>query len=188
MGSRTKKRKWYALFSHTGGEINRVVMRLGIRPDGIVTTNKNYEGFLPAQLRNRQEVEGFLENSVEPHSVVTLHGYRYLLSRETLEVLYLKHITVVNIHPAPIFMRGAEFLKGLDPHERYYKFYKEFSHAMLGVTLHLVDGGVDTGQVIYGVCKIARQGMSYDEFCSELLSMGTEAWLDVLPELLRLEE
>lgn len=179
--------KWYALFSHTGSEIKNIQKILKREPDGIFTSNQDYDGPLDVVYGNRNQIEQHLMN-IEPGSVVTLNGYRYLISAKTLDVLRQKDIKIINIHPAPVYLDNYDELRGIDPHLRYYEGYLEGKYTCLGVTLHEVDEGIDTGRVVLGKHEKVAPGMSYRLFNSKLHAMGTLAWIQCLPKLLGLED
>lgn len=179
--------KWYAIFSHTGSEIENIQKELNITPDAILTNNANYCGSLPALYGTKEMIEAFMTN-VAPNSVITLNGYRNLISAETIDVLKRKNVKLVNIHPAPIYVPGYEDLRGLDPHGRYYLGYRDGKYNLLGVTLHEVDDGVDTGKVLYGENIAVEPGLSYKTFVRKLHDIGTKAWCYYLPILLEMED
>lgn len=187
MGSKVKKRKWYAMFSQTGRELEAIVKKLGLTPDLVITTNTKYEGPLNALKVLPATAELTLVATAEPGSLITLHGYRHLIRKKALDIFAKRDIQVVNIHPAPVFMENYADLRGLDPHERYYTGFQTGIYPMLGVTLHEVDAGIDTGKVVYGLCKGASKDLSYEQFCDKLHDMGTIAWMDTLPKLLGME-
>lgn len=180
-------KKWYAIFSHTGCEIKNIQKVLKRQPDGIITSNRHYDGELPAAYGSKEQIEEFMRG-VEPGSVITLNGYRYLISAETLKVLEQRNVLLLNIHPAPVYLEGYEDLRGIDPHLRYYEGYQAGKYTCLGVTIHAVDEGIDTGRVVYGKHELIEPGMSYTLFNSKLHAMGTIAWCLCLPQLLGMEE
>ena len=180
------KNNWYAIFSHTGSEIINIQKMLKIKPTEIWTSNRDYAGNLPAIFGDRYSIESRMLE-VATGSVITLNGYRRLISSQTLRILKDKGIKVINIHPAPICLNGYEDLRGIDPHVKYYNGYVAGKYTLLGVTIHEVDDGIDTGKALYMSTKLASTGMDYDMFVNELHNMGTEAWIACLPELLDME-
>ena len=177
-------RKWFAVFSHTGSEIAAVSKHIGREPDAILTTNYAYKGLLNVAKGYPAFVNAFLEAVAEdaPGCLITLHGYRHLIPADVLKLLYAHNCTCLNIHPAPIW-RYPE-LRGIDPHKRLYEGVQADNYHIIGVTIHHVDEGIDTGMLYHSKQRIALPQQSFEEMCSVLHDMGTDAWCEILPELL----
>lgn len=175
---------WYAVFSHTGSEIYNIQTSLHIRPTEVWTSNPNYQGPLPAIFCAKEQVIERMRR-VPMGSVITLNGYRHLIDAQTIDVLKRRHITLVNIHPAPIFLETYADLRGLDPQRRYYEGYISGKYNLLGVTIHEVDAGIDTGRVLYALTQEPEEHLNYDEFTGLLHEMGTQAWIHILPIILQ---
>lgn len=177
--------KWYSLFSHTGKETENIRNQCRkVQLEAALTTNLQYEGSLPyVKLISGRYVNEWLMESenVEPGSVITLNGYMRILPAEVLDYLHSKNCRVYNIHPAPIWLYPE--LRGKDPQERLYTGIQEGKYACIGIVIHEIDSGVDTGKVVYWKCQIADPDMTLDQLYEELHAMGTNAWIDYLEEI-----
>ena len=175
-------KKWYALFSHTGAEIKNIVDTTRILPEQIWTDNADYDGALnlPWYSRaglhygNAQCINHFLESDVAPNSVVTLNGYMRIIPAKTIKACHDKDICILNIHPAPIVQYPE--LKGKDPQPRLYQGILDGQYRTIGVVIHEVDEGVDTGNVICEYNEYAGNVRSLTDLYQKLHSMGTQMW------------
>jgi len=72
----------------------------------------------------------------ESFDKIILFGYRYLIKEDLLESI---NIPIINLHISYLpWNRGA--------HPNFWSFYEE---SPCGVTIHLVDKGIDTGPILY---------------------------------------
>lgn len=179
---------WYAMFSHTGKEIEAVSGRLGRKPDAIYTNNFEYDGALLSKVWFGRH-DGILENSVgvlRPNSVLTLHGYNRILPKWYVEYLKEYNIKCYNLHPAPIQLYKE--LKGKDPQERLFKGIQDGQYRHIGNVIHEVIPEVDSGEILaWSLQEITKD----TPVCSsvELLSrsLHTDAtllWTEFLKEVL----
>lgn len=177
---------WYSLFSHTGNETRALVKQLSdeLLLKRALTTNMAYTGPLSTVLRFRKAAwinQWLLQpGNVCPNSIVTLNGYMRILPGPVLG--YLRNIgcTVLNIHPAPIQLYPE--LRGKDPQERLYDGVQDGRYGYVGVVIHEVDDGVDTGKIINWRLELADPSMSKSELYEHLHAMSTELWVETLKE------
>ncbi len=179
---------WYAMFSHTGKELEAVSKRLGRRPDAIYANNLGYDGPLLSRVWFGQH-GGILENSVgmlQPNSVLTLHGYNRILSKWYVEYLKEYNIKCYNLHPAPIQLYKE--LKGKDPQERLFKGIQDGQYKYIGNVIHEVVPEVDSGEILAwdlmevdsnaAICK------SVESLSKSLHNAATLLWTEFLKEAL----
>lgn len=179
---------WYAMFSHTGKEIEAVSRRLGRTPYTIYTNNPKYNGSLMSRVCFDRH-DGILENSIgilAPNSVLTLHGYNRILPKWYVEWLREKNIKCYNLHPAPIQL--YKNLKGKDPQERLFKGIQDGQYRYIGNVIHEVIPEVDSGEIL---AWSLREVTKDTPVCSsvELLSRSLHAdatllWTKFLKEVL----
>lgn len=177
--------KWYGLFSHTGKELEMLAGMdhdWDLRLDSVITDNMDYSGNLSSKgvmvlkVASRQDVNWLLKQPqyVEDDSIVTLNGYMGIVPADVLHNLKVRGCKVYNIHPAPIQMYPE--LKGKDPQERMYEGIQRREYNYIGVVIHEVDEGVDTGKVVHWVLQLADHGMTKGELYTRLRELGVHAW------------
>lgn len=177
--------KWYGLFSHTGKELETLVdtcSAFGVKLHLALTNNVDYEGNLDAKgvrvlkLMSYEDISWLLTQPhiIEDNSIVTLNGYMGLLSSKVLHSLKARGCKVYNIHPAPIQFYPE--LRGKDPQERMYEGIQKREYSYIGVVIHEVDEGIDTGKIVHCVLQMADHGMTKDELYERLHELGTQAW------------
>jgi phosphoribosylglycinamide formyltransferase-1 len=103
---------------------------------------------------------------------VCLAGYMRILGKELLNAFYdkkLKGCRIINVHPSllPAF-----------PGRTAYKDSFEYGVAVSGVTIHLVDNGVDTGPIILQK-SFVREG-TFEEYTKKGLEIEHELYRRVL--------
>lgn len=106
---------------------------------------------------------------------IVLAGYRRILGRGFLQQFYDSshhHFRVMNIHPALL----PEY-PGLNSYERAFADCRAFS----GVTVHYVDEGVDTGQVILQDSFVRMPGDTLADFTQR----GFELEYRLYPQAIR---
>lgn len=139
--------KWYAMFSHTGSEVNAVRKQVKKYVDFeyAMTNNMFYSGPLRVKVASAPRLDDLLMDPecLAPGSIVTLNGYMHILPAEVLRSLWSRHIRVFNIHPAPLNLYPE--LAGKDPQERAWQGIQKGIYDFVGATIHAVDAGVDTG-------------------------------------------
>lgn len=179
---------WYAMFSHTGKEIEAVSKRLGRKPDVIYTNNLGYNGPLLSRAWFGQH-GGILENSIgmlQPNSVLTLHGYNRILPKWYVEYLKEYNIKCYNLHPAPIQL--YKDLKGKDPQERLFKGIQDGQYKYIGNVIHEVVPEVDSGEILawdlMGVDCSTPICKSVESLSKSLHDAATYLWVEFLKEAL----
>lgn len=175
------ERKWYGLFSHTGKELEALASsdQVDLKLEAALTNRKEYEGNLSCLthvLGSFKNVNKRLMNPliVADNSLVTLNGYMGIVPAEVLENLNTRGCKVYNIHPAPIHLYPE--LRGKDPQERMYEGIQTREYNFIGVVIHEVDAGVDTGKIVHWVLQMADHVMTKDELYERLHELGTQAW------------
>ena len=179
---------WYAMFSHTGKEIEAVSERLGRKPDAIYTNNLEYDGALLSKVWFGRH-DGILENSVgvlKPNSVLTLHGYNRILPKWYVAYLEAHNIKCYNLHPAPIQLYRD--LKGKDPQERLFEGIHEGRYLYIGNVIHEVIPEVDSGEILAWDLMPVNSGSavcrSVNSLSKALHSAATVLWTEFLKEAL----
>ena len=177
--------KWYSLFSHTGKETEALTHALwndGIRLEKAYTDNPLFEGGLNlcgavvARVKSRADLNKMLCSRLyfSDDSLITLNGYMGIVPAGVLRNLKERGCKVYNIHPAPIQLYPE--LRGKDPQERMYEGIQNREYTYIGVVIHEVDEGVDTGRIIHWVLQLADPSMTKDELYERLHELGTQAW------------
>lgn len=173
--------KWYGLFSHTGKELEALSKsdEVPLKLEAAFTNNMSYDGNISSlvyKLATVTAVNHRLTNPFIVHhdSLITLHGYMGIVPAEVLSDLKNRGCKVYNIHPAPIHLYPE--LRGKDPQERMYEGIQNREYNFIGVVIHEVDEGVDTGKIVHWVLQLADPGMTKDELYERLHKLGTQAW------------
>jgi folate-dependent phosphoribosylglycinamide formyltransferase PurN len=178
------ERKWYSLFSHTGSETRalRLSEQVPVRLEAAITNNWDYSGDLASlgtklyRLASKDDINWMLKQPhlVEDNSLITLNGYMGIVPADVLDNLRSRGCKVYNIHPAPIQLYPE--LRGKDPQERMYEGIQKREYTYIGVVIHEVDAGVDTGKIVHWILQLADHSMTKDELYERLHEMGTQAW------------
>lgn len=177
--------KWYGLFSHTGKELEILAAKdhdWDVRLETVITNNMEYNDKLISQgvrtykLASLKEINWLLKmpHIIEDNSLITLNGYMGIVPSDVLRNLKLRGCKVYNIHPAPIQLYPE--LRGKDPQERMYEGIQKCEYNYIGVVIHEVDAGVDTGKIVHWVLQMADHVMTKDELYVRLHELGTQAW------------
>lgn len=124
-----------------------------------------------AAAARKDEFETRVISKLESHGVewILLAGYMRIVGPKLLQ---LYHNRIVNIHPSllPLY-------PGLHAYERAYKDGVEES----GITIHLVDEGMDTGPILLQR-KFPRL---VDDSLEEFIRRGKDIEWDLYPEILK---
>lgn len=177
--------KWYSLFSHTGKETETVqkLMDEHLHLEAAITNNIDYNGPLPCvKLASGKRINEWLmePGNVEPGSIITLNGYMRIVPAEVLDYLASINCKVYNIHPAPIWIYPD--LKGKDPQERLWEGLQNGKYTYIGVAIHEVDPGVDTGKLMHWRMELPVGICTKDDLYDRLHLIGTEMWLEFFRE------
>ena len=178
--------KWYSLFSHTGSETAALqkLLKGEVELEVAITNNSKYEGPLPyIKLISAKYINEWLmePGNIEPGSIVTLNGYMRIIPEEVINYLHSINCRLLNIHPAPIQLYPD--LRGMDPQERLYEGIQSGKYHYIGVVIHNVDAGVDTGSIVNWSTEFADPNMTKDELYQRLHDIGTKLWLEVFKEV-----
>jgi methionyl-tRNA formyltransferase len=107
----------------------------------------------------------FLETT-KPDLVVS-YGYRYILSRDVVEAYPSQ---IINLH-----ISYLPYGRGADPN-----FWSWIEGTPKGVTLHLIDEGIDTGDILAQRETVfdgtETLSSSYDKLHADMVSLFVEAW------------
>lgn len=176
--------RWIALFSQTGAELAEVSSSLGLRPDVIMTNNKDIPILSlksnAAYKGSHKALMGMLEEMLQEGDVVTLHGYLSILPEN---VLNTEGVVVYNGHPA-LISKYPE-LKGLDPQKRAHKDLDKYES--IGCVIHKVVPEIDSGEIVaessIPVTEDIRN-LDLEAFIEKLHTLSVNLWVQNLLELL----
>ena len=87
------------------------------------------------------EISAILENGIEKTDYIVLAGYLSILSESFINKWNRK---IINIHPSLLPKFGGKGMYGMNVH----KAVIEAKETESGCTIHFVDTGVDTGEII----------------------------------------
>lgn len=90
------------------------------------------------------EISAILENDIEKTDYVVLAGYLSILSENFINKWDRK---IINIHPSLLPKYGGKGMYGIKVHEAVIANKEKES----GCTIHFVDNGIDTGEIITNV-------------------------------------
>lgn len=176
--------KWYGLFSHTGKELETLVFsdEVPLQLEAAITNNIYYDCMLADlgvklyMMPSYKDINWMLKHPqvIEDNSLITLNGYMGIVPPDVLRNLKLRGCKVYNIHPAPIQLYPE--LRGKDPQKRMYEGIQKRKYNYIGVVIHEVDEGVDTGKIVHWVLQMADHVMTKDELYERLHELGTQAW------------
>ena len=90
------------------------------------------------------EISAILENDIEKTDYIVLAGYLSILSESFINKWTRK---IINIHPSLLPKYGGKGMYGIKVHEAVIANKEKES----GCTIHFVDNGIDTGEIITNV-------------------------------------
>lgn len=170
--------KWIVFCSQTGSEIKKLSNIIGIYPDLLVTNDIGklmIRDWLLSKkipilsLPNKPILSDYdFLSDYDLDSLITLHGYLRIMPNE----IVLKY-KIYNGHPGLI--NHNPDLKGLDPQKKAFKN----KYRKIGSVIHIVDEGVDSGDVIcsYAVNSIKRES-SLDDYFEVLSYCSLQCWVE----------
>lgn len=164
---------WISLFSHTGAEVEAVSERLGRTPDIVLTNNMDYAGTLDV-IKADADVINYILTTCAIDAVVTLNGYMRIIPADVLNILHQNGCIVLNVHPAPITVYPE--LKGRDPQIKLHEGIQSGLYNKIGVVIHEVDEGVDTGAPVAVCCAQANAGETLEAMNARLHKYATFLW------------
>jgi phosphoribosylglycinamide formyltransferase 1 len=131
---------------------------------------------IPSKGLNREEHEALVMQALEPiqPELLVFAGYMRLVNATFIQKYYnhQKQLPgIINIHPAllPSFA-------GVDGYGDAYKYGVKVS----GITVHFIDGGMDTGPIIAQEVLQRQQGESLDEFKARGLAIEHQLFPKVI--------
>lgn len=172
-----KKINWYALYSQTGSEIDTISRTLGVSPTFVITDNHmgpidNLGRYTQLICMNRETVEHKLLYLAAKDDIVTLHGYKRIISARTVMTLLERGVKLFNGHPGAIDLYPE--LKGLDPQRRAI----EEGYTTVGCVIHKVTPELDGGQIVMAKhIKVEPNDLATYE---KLHTLMTNMWIEFL--------
>lgn len=107
-----------------------------------IAKSKGYEAFvLNKKELGQEKYDELLFNSLDDVDIIVLAGYLAILDKKLVEKFSGR---IINIHPSLLPKFGGKGMYGLNVHKAVVDAKEEFS----GCTVHLVDEGVDTGEIL----------------------------------------
>lgn len=169
------------LFSSRGSNMQEIIKKLKDRVDikASITDNPDAKGLEIAKefgvksyiLKDTQKDLIELLTKLKPDLVVCA-GFMKILSKE-----FLTKFKAINIHPSLLPRH-----RGLRAIER--SFEDEFESA--GVTIHWVDSGVDTGEIISQISLKKIENESFEEFSERIHSLEHQNYYLAIERVLKL--
>lgn len=141
--------------------------------------NENVRAFLVSKTSDRPTHEQEILNLVREYQIdwIFLAGYMRLISESFLKTFadwHAGHAQIVNIHPSLLPQ-----YPGVDSIARAYNDKVSAS----GVSLHLVDEGMDTGKVLVQKSLALPEGESLDGWTKKFHSLEHQVYGDFLESL-----
>ncbi len=121
--------------------------------------------------QDKKEIE---ESKFENVDLVISFGYRYLLSETIVE----KYSPIINLHVSYLpFNRGS-----------FANFWSFYDETQSGVSIHLIDKGIDTGDILYQKkIDFDPKKMTFRETYNILLEQIEKLFLDNISQILSLK-
>ncbi|GIP34554.1 phosphoribosylglycinamide formyltransferase [Paenibacillus sp. J2TS4] len=153
----------------------RIALLVCDKPQAAVVERAEKEGipsfvFRPKQFASREEYESEIVHRLKEHNIdlLVLAGYMRLITDTLVRPYYGR---MINIHPSllPAF-------PGLNAIEQAY----EHGAKVTGVTVHYVDGGMDTGPIIAQRALDIREGETLDTLTERIHRLEHELYPEVI--------
>ena len=121
--------------------------------------------------QDKKEIE---ESKFESVDLVISFGYRHLLSESIVE----KYSPIINLHVSYLpFNRGS-----------FANFWSFYDETQSGVSIHLIDKGIDTGDILYQKkIDFDPKKMTFRETYNILLEQIEKLFLDNISQILSLK-
>ena len=121
--------------------------------------------------QDKKEIE---ESKFESVDLVISFGYRHLLSESIVE----KYSPIINLHVSYLpFNRGS-----------FANFWSFYDQTQSGVSIHLIDKGIDTGDILYQKkIDFDPKKMTFRETYNILLEQIEKLFLDNISQILSLK-
>lgn len=177
-------KKWIAMFSQTGSELQAICKRINKWPDLVITNAKqvNFDDWKQCHIihvSNKDALRSsFYKRIFEMHKqpqdelFVTLHGWLRIVPDDICE-----QYQIFNGHPGDIVKYPQ--LKGKDPQQRAFDLNLVSSGCIIHRCTKELDGGpiVLREEVIINDCKTA------DEVVNKLRKTSIEMWIKLINAL-----
>ena len=178
-----KKAHWITFFSFTGSDIYNVSTRMGRFPDLVITNNSpdninpklkdnvniTYTSSRPGSMDYFNIMRGGYGLTCE-NTLLTLHGWMRIVPEDVCE-----ECDILNLHPG-LISKYPE-LKGKDPQQRAF----DGGYSDVGVVIHKATKELDDGEIVIEK-SVKNDFNDFDSLNTKLHQLGTESWLEVLPE------
>jgi folate-dependent phosphoribosylglycinamide formyltransferase PurN len=172
---KNKKYKWLAFFSHSGSNIIKTAKKLkryGFDFDlRVVCTQDNFDKMCDELIEDQVSDDSLISEyiimgdnkpityrtlfkDIKPDTT-TLNGWMRIVPGDIC-----RDYEIFNLHPAPIHLYPE--LKGKDPQERFYKNTSDYAY--IGSVIHVVDEGVDEGEVVRNFTVANSSSYNYDTY------------------------
>ena len=172
---------WIALYSQTGSEIHEICLATGTKPFMILTDNlkdpiQNFAPYSSMVHHSREALERDLLMFANAGDLVTMHGYKRIVSPATVRELKKRGVKFLNGHPGAIDMYPE--LKGLDPQKRAIAG----GYDIVGCVIHEVEPELDSGEIIASAhMKVRPYG---NEVYDQLHYLMTQMWIELFKDKL----
>ena len=168
---------WVACVSQTGSELVNICKKMDIKPDAILTTNRDRlvpEAFdlAPVYVTKGRPTEEQYEYFFRGAKLITLHGFLYIIPKGICEQLREAECRVYNGHPA-LLARYPE-LKGKDKQED--AFYQKDRYPYMGSVIHECIAELDAGRILIA-CERSNDCESVEDAYGKLKETSFETWL-----------
>lgn len=177
------------MFSQSGQEISDIAERTGLRPNRIITTNKDIGSYYPkiwesclgddmAELYHVTKKSDYdtmfktldvLDNHADV--LITMHGFLRVIPSDICD-----KYNIVNLHPGHII--DFPHLKGKDPQARAYEEKLPYT----GCVLHKAIGEVDSGEVISSNKCAINSTVDIKFLYANLRECALELWCEYLDQ------
>lgn len=172
-----KRKYWYAMFSQTGSEIAAICQKLDIKPDLVLTNNKNHGTWHPFihTCTTVVDTHDILMESLDvplSNTFITMHGYLRIIPAHIANrwEMYNGHPGLITKYPE---------LKGKDPQEMVAKNLSLYEH--IGSVVHRVTPEVDSGEVLTSFA-VFNSCNSKEEVYDTLKLTSLHSWLQFFKE------
>lgn len=142
------------------------ILYLGPKRDSFISKLKIYgDNFIV--LENKLSADYVIENKID---LIISYGYRYIISKEVINIMNNK---IINLH-----ISYLPWNRGADPN-----FWSFIENTKKGVSIHLIDEGIDTGDIIiqkeltFDDNETLRT--SYNKLSMEIETLFVENWSEI---------
>ena len=175
---------WYALYSQTGSEIHEICLATGLKPFLVLTDNRSDPisrrgNYTSVVCGSREVLEQRLLDWAASGDLITMHGYKRIVSPATVRALKARGVKFLNGHPGAIDLYPE--LRGLDPQKRAI----EAGYSTVGCVIHEVEPELDSGKILASEhIQVRPYGA---EVYEQLHYLMTQMWIKLFKEKLMKE-